>query len=272
MSDEQTNDPGTATPLGSAGGDPNFMASLARGLTVIRAFSDQHRHLTIAQISRFTGIPRAAVRRCLYTLEKLGYVGSEGAGYTLRPTIAALGHAYLGPTPLAALAQPYVDRVSGLVHESCSVARLEADDVIYVARAAVSHIVSINLQPGSRLPAYCTSMGRVLLADLPEERRNAYLASLRPRTYTDKTVTDPKRLRDVLTAVQRAGYAIVDEELEVGLRSIAVPVRGATGRVVAAMNVGAQVARATVRDLETRVLPPLLAAAQDLGALLDARH
>jgi IclR family transcriptional regulator, pca regulon regulatory protein len=272
MSDEPTNEANTATPLDSAAGDPNFMASLARGLAVVCAFTDQRRHLTIAQISRLTGIPRAAVRRCLYTLEKLGYVGSDGAGYVLRPAIAALGHAYLGPTPLAVLAQSYVDRVSGLVHESCSVACLEADDVVYVARAAVSHIVSINLKPGSRLPAYCTSMGRVLLAELPEERRNAYLAALRPRAYTDKTVTDPGRLRDVLATVQRAGYAIVDEELEVGLRSIAVPVRSAAGRVVAAMNVGAQVARATVHDLETRVLPPLRAAAQDLGAVLDARY
>jgi IclR family pca regulon transcriptional regulator len=235
---------------------------------VIRAFSEHRRSLTISQISQKTAIPRAAVRRCLYTLEKLGYVAAHDNAFSLRPQILAVGHAYLASTPLAASAQPYLDRVSELVNESCSAAILDADEVIYIARAAVTHIMSINLMVGTRLPAYCTSMGRVLLASLAEDELGRYLKQLRPTQFTSKTVTSVTRLRELIRKVARDGYAIVDQELEVGLRSIAVPIRDTDGRVIAAMNIGAQAARMSVRDLETQVRPHLTAAARELGALL----
>src|SRR6266404_3042543 len=150
-------------------GDPNFMASLARGLAVIRGFTQQRRHLTIAQLSQRTAIPRAAVRRCLYTLTKLGYVASDdGRTYALRPRILALGHAYLSSTPLANAVQPLLDQITSELHESSSMAVLEGDDILYIARSSTTtRVMSIDLGIGSRLPAYCTSMGRVLLASLP---------------------------------------------------------------------------------------------------------
>ena len=252
-------------------GDPNFMASLARGLTVIAAFSQQPQSQTIAQLSQKTGIPRAAVRRCLYTLAKLGFVTGNDRHFSLLPKILTLGHAYLSSTPLVVAAQPFLDQVNAAVHESCSIAILDDDDILYVARSRkTTRIMSIDLKPGSRLPAYCSSMGRVLLAHLPPQELKAYLARSKLKAYTDRTITSKERLVQVLEAVRRNGYAIVDQELEVGLRSIAVPVSDANGTVVSAMNVGAHATRLGVRDMEARVLPQLRAAASELGKLLLA--
>jgi IclR family pca regulon transcriptional regulator len=250
-------------------GDPNFMTSLARGLAVIRAFSKQGQGLTIAQISHKTGIPRAAVRRCLHTLAHLGYVHLEGREFTLRATILALGYAYLSSTPLTVSAQPLLDRVSGAVQESCSLAILDDDEILYVARSSTTkRIMSVDLSVGSRLPAYCTSMGRVLLAHLPTAQFDAHLGRIKLRAYTERTVTSREKLRQVLEGVRRAGFAMVDQELEAGLRSIAVPVHNTAGRVIAAINVGAQAARVSARDMEPRFLPHLRAAAGELSLLL----
>lgn len=265
---------GPAAPPPPAGadalpGDPNFMASLARGLAVIRAFSQQEQFPTIARISQRTGIPRAAVRRCLYTLARLGYVAADGRHFSLRPKILALGHAYLTSTRLAPTAQSFLDEVNAAVHEACSLAVLDEDDVLYVARSRTSaRIMSIDLRPGSRLPAHCTSMGRVLLAHLPPPELRAYLGRTKLRPLTERTIASREKLLQVLEAVRRNGYAIVDQELEIGLRSIAVPVRDTSGKVVAAMNVGTQAARVPLRDMEARILPRLQSAAAELGALL----
>src|SRR2546429_3376837 len=171
-------------------GDPNFMASLARGLAVIRAFTQQRRHLTIAQLSHRTGIPRAAVRRCLYTLAKLGYVvADEARGYSLRPGILALGHAYLSSTPLATKVQPLLDHISDALHESSSMAVLESDEILYIARSTTTtRLMSIDLGLGSRLPAYCSSMGRVLLASLSGPELDAYLSRVKLTRLTNRTI------------------------------------------------------------------------------------
>jgi IclR family pca regulon transcriptional regulator len=248
--------------------DPSFMTSLARGLAVLRAFSDAARPQTIAQLSQKTGIPRAAVRRCLHTLRQLGYVDAEMNNFSLRPKVLTLGYSYLASTPLTVSAQPYLNHISRLLGESCSLAVLEDGETLYVARSAASRVMSVALGTGSRLPAYCTSLGRVLLAQLPPAELDAYLASARLRRMTPNTVTSPKRLRDMLAGVRQAGYAINDEELELGLRSIAVPVRGASGAVHAALNVGAQAARVSVDRMETEFLPVLLRGAQELSVLL----
>ena len=248
--------------------DPSFMTSLARGLAVVRAFSDQRRSLTIAQISHKTGIPRAAVRRCLHTLRQLGYADSEANNFFLTPKILTLGYSYLSSTPLAVSAQPCLNEISRTLHESSSIAVLDGGDVLYVARAATSRIMSVALNAGSRLPAYCTSLGRVMLAHLPPEELQAYLDQVELKAFTERTVVSVKRLREILAAVRQAGYAVVEEELEVGLRSIAVPVRGASGRVVAALNVGAQAARVSRRQMEEEFLPILLRGSQELAALL----
>ncbi|HEX7044066.1 MAG TPA: IclR family transcriptional regulator C-terminal domain-containing protein [Burkholderiales bacterium] len=264
-----TEPPASAAP--AYPGDPNFMASLARGLAVIRAFSQSPQSQTIAQLSHKTGIPRAAVRRCLYTLAKLGYVTANDRHFALQPKVLTLGHAYLSSTPLVLSAQPFLDQVNELVHESCSMAILDDEDILYVARSKkTTRIMSVDLRIGSRLPAYCSSMGRVLLAHLAPTELEAYLARVKLRPYTERTVTSREKLAQILDDVRVNGYSIVDQELELGLRSIAVPVKDVHGNVVSAMNVGAQAARVSVREMETRILPHLRAAACDLGSLLVA--
>jgi IclR family pca regulon transcriptional regulator len=259
-----------ASEIQAFAGDPNFMASLARGLAVIRAFTQQRRHLTIAQLSQRTGIPRAAVRRCLYTLSRLGYVASDdGRAYALRPRILALGHAYLSSTPIAIAVQPLLDQITSDLHESSSMAVLEGDDILYIARSSTTmRVMSIDLGIGSRLPAYCTSMGRVLLAGLPEPELKAHLARVKLVRLTGRTVATPDELMTVLKTVRRDGYSVVDQELEIGLRSIGVPVVDRDGRPVAAINIGTQSSRVSVAEMESRFLPPLRAAAHELGLLL----
>ena len=266
-SDPQTG----ADPINAMPGDPDFMTSLARGLTVVRAFTRQKRQLTIAQISQRTGIPRAAVRRCLYTLGQLGYVGTEDRRtFALRPKILELGHAYMTSSPLAASSQPILDRVSDVIHESCSMAILDGDEILYIARSSTQdRIMSIDLGLGSRLPAHCTSMGRVLLAGLPERELDAYLKRVRIIAYTNRTVTSVSKLAQVIQDVRQQGYALVDQELEIGLRSLAVPVHDHLGRTSAAINVGVQASRVTTADLESRILPELQSAGREVGMLLS---
>jgi IclR family pca regulon transcriptional regulator len=250
-------------------GDPNFMTSLARGLAVIQAFSQTKRQQTISQISGKTGFSRAAVRRCLYTLSKLGFAGSEdNRHFHLRPRILTLGHSYISSMPLAVAAQPVLEHVSHVLHESCSIATLDGPEIVYIARANVTRIMSIDLGVGSRLPAFCTSMGRILLADLPPEKLEELLASIEFTRYTERTVASAEKLRQILRMVQRNGYSFIDQELEHGLRSLAVPIRNPTGKVVAALNVGAHAQRISLQDLLMRFLPHLKSAAQELCMFL----
>jgi IclR family transcriptional regulator, pca regulon regulatory protein len=248
--------------------DPSFMTSLARGLAVVQAFSDSRKPQTIAQISQKTGIPRAAVRRCLYTLQQLGYVDAELNNFSLRPKVLTLGYSYLSSTPLTVSSQPYLNAISRELGESCSLAVLDDGEVLYVARSAASRVMSVALNTGSRLPAYCTSLGRVMLAHLAPRELDAYFEKARLKAMTDKTVTSQKRLREILVQVRQDGYAINDEELELGLRSIAVPVRGASGQVLAALNVGAQAGRVSVERMRAEFLPVLQRGAQELAVLL----
>lgn len=259
-----------AAAIQALSGDPNFMTSLARGLAVIRAFSQQRRRLSIAQLSLRTGIPRAAVRRCLYTLEKLGYVASEDdRTFALRPQILALGHAYLSSVPLGTAAQPVLDGVSAEVHESCSIAIMDGDDILYVARSSSStRIMSIDLGVGSRLPAHCTSMGRALLASYEADELAGYLRRVKLTPYTNRTIVSKEKLAETLAVVREKGYAIVDQELEIGLRSIAVPVADYRSRVAAAINISVQAPRVSIAEMEKVFLPPLRKAAQELGMLL----
>lgn len=250
-------------------GDPNFMASLARGLEVIQAFTPQRRVMSISQISQKTGIPRAAVRRCLYTLGKLGFVYAEdGKSFELRPRILALGHAYLASTPLARATQPVLKHLSDMLNESCSIATLDGDDILYIARASSSRIMTIDLDIGSRLPAWSTSMGRVLLSHLSEDKLNDMLGRITMIRYTSQTVDSVSALRAELKKVRQQGYALNDQELEMGLRSIAVPLINAQGQVQAALNVGVHAGQVSAEELRTRVLPELQKAAQELSLLL----
>jgi IclR family pca regulon transcriptional regulator len=254
--------------IGAFSGDPDFMASLARGLAVIRAFHDQPQRMTIAELSRRTGIPRAAVRRCLYTLTQLGYVAAAERSFVLTAKMLSLGHAYLSSTPLVVAAQPLLDRVTAELRESSSLSILDADAVLYIARSATQRIMSVALQVGSRLPAYCTSMGQVLLAHLPASALDAYLLRNPLVAHTPHTITSRPKLQKLLTAVRQNGFAVVDQQLEIGLRSVAVPVRDSSGSVVAAINASAQSSRISLQELEERFLPVLRSTSEDLGHLL----
>ena len=262
--------PTDAQQIQALAGDPNFMTSLARGLAVVRAFSQQRQRMSIAQLSVRTGIPRAAVRRCLYTLGRLGYVASDDdRNFSLRPNILALGHAYLASAPLVTSAQPLLNHVSAIVHESCSMAILDGDDILYVARSSSStRIMSIDLSIGSRLPAFCTSMGRVLLGGLATTELNDYLKRLRATPFTNRTLVARDKLLDAIVDAREAGFALVDQELEIGLCSIAVPVIDPRGRPAASINISVQSARVPIGEMEKVFLPPLRAAAAELALLL----
>jgi IclR family pca regulon transcriptional regulator len=250
-------------------GDPNFMTSLARGLIVIQAFSQQAPQMTISQLSVKTGLSRAAVRRCLYTLTKLGFAGAEdGTRYSLRPRMLTLSHTYTTSNTLSAAAQPILERMSAAHRESFSVATLDGEDIVYIARTSVTRVMSVDLHIGSRLPAYCTSMGRVLLAYLPHDQLEHYLAHVNLIPHTTRTVNSIDKLRLALRNVRRNGYALVDQEYEVGLRSLAVPVYAPSGRVVATVNLSGNAPRVSVLDMQTRFLPHLRNAANELSVFL----
>jgi IclR family transcriptional regulator, pca regulon regulatory protein len=250
------------------GGDPDFMTSLARGLHVIRAFSGVDRRLTIADVSRATGLTRAVVRRCLYTLRELGYAATDGRTYRLQPRILNLGYAYLSTAPIPLAAQPVLEELREQLGEATSVAVLDDGAAVCVARAATRRIMAVTLSVGSRLPGYCTALGRVLLAGLPPEQTQQQLAKSELIAHTRFTVTSRRRLEEILTQVRAEGFAVNDQELEIGLRSIAVPVRNVVGATVAAMNVSTQASRVSRRELLERELPALKAAAERLGSQL----
>jgi IclR family pca regulon transcriptional regulator len=259
--------PGTA--LDQYSGDPNFMASLARGLVVIEAFTPQTPQMTISQLSLRTGLSRAAVRRCLYTLVKLGFAGAdENQRYSLRPKMLTLANTYTASNTLANAAQPILERMSSAYGESFSVATLDGEQIVYIARTTVTRVMSVDLHIGSRLPAFCTSMGRVLLAYLPQDQLEQYLARVVFTQFTPRTINSPEKLRLALRNVRRNGYALCDQEYEVGLRSIAVPVHSGNGRVVATVNLSGHAPRMPMLEMQTRFLPPLRAAAAELSVFL----
>jgi IclR family pca regulon transcriptional regulator len=238
-------------------GDPNFVLSLARGLEVIESFEGHTEGQTVAEIARTTGLSRAAVRRLMITLERLGYAEYTGRVYRLKTRVLKLGFSYLTSTSLPTLAQPILERVTELVHESSSLSILDGDEIVYLARSAAKRVMSVSLSVGSRLPAYCTSMGRVLLAALPDEELAAYLDRVELKGLTPKTVTDKSSMLEIIQSVRAQDYALTDEELELGLRSIAVPVRNRQNRTVAAINVGVHAARVSTAEMIERLLPVL---------------
>lgn len=245
----------------SGEGDPNYVTSLARGLSVILAFTGAKRTLTISDISRETGLSRAAVRRLLLTLEKLGYVVNDGRAFRLLPKALSLGQAYISSTPLTSSAQELLDRLSEELHESVSITVFDEGNVTFVARSAGRRLVSANLTVGARLPAFCTSLGRILLAHQTPDALNRYFKSTQLKRYTPTTEVREKKLRAILTEVKELGYSLTDSEFEVGLTSIAVAVPGPSG-IEAALGVAAIRRPAdALRDMA----PTLKLAARELG-------
>ena len=253
----------------------DFVQSLERGLAVIRAFDAEHRELALSEVARLTGLTRAAARRFLLTLVKLGYVNFSQGRFSLRPRVLELGYAYLSSLTLPEVALPHMEQLVAKVNESCSISVLDDIDVVYVARVPTRRIMSITLAVGTRLPAFVTSMGRVLLAGLPDEELEERLARIEVTQLTSRTVTDKDALRVILAGVRRQGYAATDQELEEGLRSLAVPLRSASGAVTAALNVSVHASRASMASLRREFLPLALRTAaaieEDLRGTSD-RH
>lgn len=246
-----------------------FVTSLARGLQVVRAFDVDHPVMTLSEVAKRTGLTRAAARRFLHTLRELGYVSSDGRDFRLTPHVLSLGYAYLSSMSIVEIAQPYIEDISKQVSESCSMSVLDGSDIVYVARVPAKRIMSVALSVGTRLPAHNTSMGRVLLASMDEEELDNYFSTTERAPYTQHTVTDEKALRDILAQVRADGYAAVDQELELGVRSVAVPVRARSENTLAALNVSGHAARVSMRDMRRNFLPPLQAAASAITAALS---
>jgi IclR family pca regulon transcriptional regulator len=242
--------------------DGEFVQSLERGLAVIRAFDAEHSELTLSEVARETGLTRAAARRFLHTLVSLGYMRSDGRRFALRPKILELGYAYLSSQSLPEVAAPHLEQLVEKVHESSSVSVLDGDEVVYVARVPTKRIMTVAISVGTRFPAFATSMGRVLLAGQSDDWLDGYLLSATLRALTPRTISEPARLRAELMRIRREGWALVDQELEEGLRSVAAPIRDVDGRVVAAVNVSAHASRRTIDGIRHELLPPLLETAR----------
>ncbi|HZH50699.1 MAG TPA: IclR family transcriptional regulator [Microvirga sp.] len=247
-----------------ASDDRDFVASLEKGLAVIEAFDASRPKLTLSEVAKLTGITRAGARRYLRTLAKLNYADFDGRYFSLSPRVLRLGYAYLSSTAVSERLQPFLERISEQTGESSSAAMLDGDDIVYIARSATRRIMSIGLGVGSRLPAYCTSLGRAILAFRPPQELDAYIERVQLEPRTPKTVTDKAEFRKVLETVRNQGFAIIDEELEFGLRSIAVPLFQKNGTVTIALNISAQVAHASTAEMEVRLLPALREASEAL--------
>ena len=258
-------------PAAPSGRDSDFVQSLDRGLAVIRAFGPGRERLSLSDVARETGLTRAAARRFLLTLVKLGYVRSDGREFSLRPLVLELGYAYLSGLAMPEIASPHLEELVARVRESSSICVLDGQHIVYVARVPTKRIMTVAISVGTRFPAYATSMGRVLLAGMNPDDLEKYLSEADFEAFTARTVTDPDRLREIVREVGRQGYAIVDQELEEGLRSIAAPIHGAGNAVIAAINLSGHASRVSLAAMRAVLLPALLETAGRIEADLRSQ-
>jgi IclR family transcriptional regulator, pca regulon regulatory protein len=246
----------------------DLLGSFAKGLSVIETFSAERPKLSISEVSAITGLDRATARRCLLTLNELGYADYDGKNFSLTPRVLRLGTSCLATMPLPRIVQPLLDKLSNEIGQSTSVSILDGGEIVYVARAAQQRLMSINLMAGSRLPANCSSMGRVMLASLPDTEVRKILKANPPTKRTTKSITSLKAILDLVQQARRDGFAIVDQEIEIGLRSIAVPLYDSRGQTVAALNVGVAAVQDSAEDLKHQYLEKLVAVQKALRPLL----
>ncbi|WP_342599192.1 IclR family transcriptional regulator C-terminal domain-containing protein [Psychrobacillus sp. FSL H8-0483] len=243
----------------------DYIQSLDRGLQVIQAFSQNNQLLTVSHVSQITGLSRPTARRILLTLEHLGFAESTNGVFSLTARTLSLGYAYLSSNNTWSIAQTFMRDFVNKTGESCSISILDGTDIIYVARVSTKRIMSINLDVGSRLPAYATSMGHVLLANLSKDKLEAYFHTTQLERFTDKTIIDKNQLINILEVVRQKQWGGVDQQLEEGLRSIAVPLRNASGKVFAAINCSAHAGRITKEALREELLPLLQETAEKIS-------
>jgi IclR family transcriptional regulator, pca regulon regulatory protein len=250
-----------------------LVQSLKRGLSVLLAFDAYHPKLTLSDVARETGLTRATARRFLLTLVDLGYVRSDGREFALRPKVMELSYAFLSSMGLPEIALPHMEQLVSRVLESCSISVLDGTDVRYIARVPTQRIMSVSINLGTRFPAYATSMGRVLLAAQTDDWLDEYFREAAPfEQITNRTLTDPGKLRVAIAQAASRGYCVVDQELEVGLRSVAVPLHDASGAVIGAMNTSVHASRSSVDTIRRELLPPLLATALAIDEDLRISH
>jgi IclR family transcriptional regulator, pca regulon regulatory protein len=252
--------------------DSDFVQSLDRGLAVIKAFGPDRERLSLSEVARATGLTRAATRRFLLTLVKLGYVRNDGREFSLRPRVLELGYAYLSGLEMPEVAAPHLEELVAKVRESSSISVLDGQHIVYVARVPTKRIMAVAISVGTRFPAYATSMGRVLLAGMSEEEFGRYMAEASFEAFTARTVTDAVRLSEIVAEVARQGYAIVDQELEEGLRAVAAPLHGPSGAVIAAINLSAHASRVSMAAMRADLLPALLDTAKRIEADLRSQQ
>lgn len=247
---------------------PDFVTSVARGLSVIRSFGQGSSTLTLAEVAERTELTRPTARRFLLTLEALGYVRTDGKRFWLAPKTLDLGYSYLSSMSISDIAHTSMRNVVETLNESCSMAVLDRDELVYVARVPPRHLMGLQISLGTRMPLYCNSVGRVLMADMPAEQLADYFARTERPALTRHTVTEEKALRAILADVKKQGYALIDQEVEEGLRAIAVPIRARDGQVVAGVSVGAHTGRASREDMIDKILPPLKECAREIEHLM----
>ena len=261
--------PAEATATEDARLGRDFVQSLERGLLVLRCFTPDRPDLSVTEVAERTNISRAAARRILFTLERLGYTARNRAGlFHLQPAVLTLGYGYLAGQQLPQVARPYLQVVAEQLHGSASLAVIDHCDVVFVARARSPSLVSTTVDVGSRLPAHVTALGRVLLANLPDEQIDRYLEGAHIQRLTDLTKVDPEQIKQAVLDAREKRYSMVDQELAVGVRAVAVPVYDKSGAVTASINVSVADARATAEEILDRCLPVLRRAAAQITAAI----
>lgn len=246
--------------------DKEFIQSLEKGIVVLRTFTREQPSYTLAEMARASGLSRAAARRVVLTLQSMGYVGTDGREYFLLPKVLELGYSYLSSSGLSAVAQPRLEELNAAVGEACSIGVLDGADVVYVARAQSQRRMTTAMSIGTRLPSTCTAIGRVLLAHLDDAQRDAALEEAAFTRFNEHTITSREVLLPVLAQVREQGWAVVDQELEIGFRTVAAPIVDASGRVVAGLNIGMHSARVPMEDVHDVVLPQLLSTVEAVSA------
>ncbi|MBI2770700.1 MAG: helix-turn-helix domain-containing protein [Burkholderiales bacterium] len=236
----------------------DFSEALARGLGVISAFDEQRRQMTLSDVARAVDLPRATVRRSLATLVSLGYLEADGRLFRLTPRILKLAIAYLSSDPVPSILQPVCERLCRQVGASCSVAVRDGDEAVMIARAVPARPASVGLGVGYRLPVFCSALGRVLASTMPDAELDTFLAQLKPVRFTRQTVVSKPEIRRLILDVRKKGYALADQEAEIGIRSIAVPLVRFDGRAVAALNIGVQPEQVSAKAMIADFLPLLL--------------
>ncbi len=243
---------------------PEFLEALARGLRVIQSFDRDRRQLSLSDVARLVDLPRASVRRTLHTLVQLGFAETDGRLFRLTPRVLTLAGAYLLSNPISTILQPALERLSAEINEACSAAVLDGDDVVMIVHASPTRVLPLSAQVGLRFPAFASSLGRILLANLTDNELDAFLERIQPEKLTDQTTIDKEQLKRAILKARADGYSLVDREVEVGFRSISVALQRLDGKTIAAMNIGIHSERGTPETMRQSFLPKLRSIASEL--------